>query len=237
MGILAHFLELNYVMWDIYQLEEEKRKLPQQLARQAQGLEKVKTQLAQMQEDNKKRQLHIREQEANLAGIESNIMKKQIQLNESKNNREYTALQDEIKEKKGQKGSAEETLIKLMEENEKYKVKAQEQQQKITKLQQEYDKMKKEVDASLAEINQKIAELDKQRLEKRVAVEKYDANVLEMYERVARSHTGKAMVPVEEEACGYCQIQLLENELALLRDGRIVFCKSCARLLYIHGHC
>jgi predicted nucleic acid-binding Zn-ribbon protein len=237
MGILAYFVALNNVVWDIYQLEEEKRKLPQYLAKQQQILEKAKTQLTQFQEDNKHRQVQIREQETNLATIESNIAKKQIQLNESKNNREYTALQEEIKEKQGQKGNAEEAVIKLMEENEKYKVKIQEQQQKVVDLQREYDKAKKETEQNLGEIEQAVAVLEKKRMEKRAAAEKLDAKTLEAYECVARSHTGKAMVPVEEEACGYCQIQLLENELSLLRGGRIVFCKSCARLLYMEGYC
>lgn len=235
MGVLAHFIQLNQLVWEIQQLEAQKQKLPQQLARQQERIDKAKAKLAQLQEEGKKMQAHLREQENQLATLESNIAKKQLQLNDSKNNKEYTALVEEIKGKKDEKGILEEAALKAMESIEQHNQAAKEQQKKIDDLKVEHQQFAKEAQVSIQEIDQQVAELEVKRLQKREEVANLDRATLELYERVAGTKTGKAMVPVADDACGFCYRQLLRNETASLEGGKTVFCKTCGRLLYLPG--
>lgn len=237
MGILAHFLELHEIDWEIYQLEEEKEKHPRLLARQLQKLQKAQAQHSHCVEESKRKQVNIREQEGLLGSLDVVIQKKQVQVNEAKNNREYTALGEEISAKKQEKSALEENILKLIEESEQYKGKIKEHQQKTEQIQEECKKVEKEVKAVLADIENQLAVLVPKQIAKREEVAQLDSKSLDIYERVLRTRTGKAMAPVEEEACGYCRLQLLPNELSALLSGKIFFCKGCERLLYIPGHC
>lgn len=233
MGILTHFFDLHELDWEIYQLTKDKKRLPEKLAKARKNIEQQQAQLAKRQDEHKQKQTYLREQETSLLAIENSISERQVRLNQSKDNREYTALLSEIADKKQQKDSLEENILHIMEENEQYKEKCHQQQQKIADLQKQYRELEQQTQQNLQEIEQQLQKLQERCLQKRVLIKDLDSNILEIYDRVLKSKSGKAMVPVEEEACGFCHIQLMANDIALLRSGKMVFCKECERLLYI----
>jgi predicted nucleic acid-binding Zn-ribbon protein len=61
-----------------------------------------------------------------------------------------------------------------------------------------------------------------------------DREYLSKYERILHSKDGLAMVNVEHDSCGGCNINLppqVINEIRMKEE--LIFCQSCARILYI----
>ena len=90
---------------------------------------------------------------------------------------------------------------------------------------------RKKVEEELKQIESSLAKLDSDRSQ---LVARINKNNLSKYERILYGKDGLAMVPVKNEACGGCHLNLppqVINEIKMLRE--LIFCESCARILYI----
>ncbi len=58
-------------------------------------------------------------------------------------------------------------------------------------------------------------------------------NIRHAYQRSVESKGLDAMSAVEDESCGGCYQMLTLNQYSDLKLGRMVFCGSCGRLLYL----
>ena len=98
------------------------------------------------------------------------------------------------------------------------------ERQKVSEEKNKIEASAKEIEASLTKLNSGRSEL----------VQKVEKEFLYKYERILNSKNGLAMVAVIGDACGGCNINLppqVINEIRLKED--LIFCGSCARILYI----
>jgi predicted nucleic acid-binding Zn-ribbon protein len=87
------------------------------------------------------------------------------------------------------------------------------------------------MEASAKEIEASLAKLDEERS---ALAQNVDREYLSKYERILHSKDGLAMVNVEHDSCGGCNINLppqVINEIRMKEE--LIFCQSCARILYI----
>lgn len=233
MGILNEFVKLEEIDYEIFQVLETQKRLPKKLTKKKKEVDKEKSIKDKYEEDIKRGRIDVMDKESVLATKDSNIEKKLVQLNQVKTNKEYTALQKEIEDIKKEREKLEEEVIKLMETNEQKLESCDKQKEKIKEQEQAFEEYQKEVEQDMKKVQKELDALKKKRKIQRDIIVAKDDKTLQQYERVLASGTGKAMVPVEEEACGFCHIQLLRNEISLLLAGKITFCKECGRLLYL----
>ncbi len=80
-----------------------------------------------------------------------------------------------------------------------------------------------------------VDETDVARLEVelRNAEQQLSDNTRDAYERSVESRGPDAMSAVEDESCGGCYQMLTINQYSDLKLGKMVFCGSCGRLLYL----
>lgn len=235
MDIVGQFLSLHEMDWEMYLLRQEQEMLPQKLQRRRRELEGDTNRLAQSEAEGKKEIVNLREQEKALAELDLAIEKKGEQLNKAKDNREYETLKQEIAEKKRQKEIAEEKILKLIEQNEQNQRERGKQKEQIAQLEKEHVDYGKEIQGTLKDIAERLQKLQKKREKQREVVHQAAPELFEKYERIVNSKTGKALVSVEDEACGFCYVQLTANEVSALYAGKMIFCKNCERLLYVRA--
>ncbi len=77
------------------------------------------------------------------------------------------------------------------------------------------------------------ADVARLEVERRNAEQPLPDNIRHAYERSVESKGPDAMSAVEDESCGGCYKMLPFNQYNDLKLGRIVFCGSCGRLLYL----
>ncbi len=70
-------------------------------------------------------------------------------------------------------------------------------------------------------------------VERRNAEQQLPDNIRHAYERSVESKGPDVMSAVEDESCGGCYKMLTVNQYSDIKLGRIVFCGSCGRLLYL----
>ena len=232
MEIIKQLLELQELDNDISKLYDMQKILPQKVTFKLEELEKRKKILLQFDEDLKKLKVQQKDQEGSLASLEDIIEKKQAQLNKVKSNREYTALLQEIETNKSEKYQIEEKIIKSMEDIELKNSEKEEIKKKIVSMEEEFSKYKAEIDKSVLDIEEELKALVKKYSIRHKEAKKINREMLEIYEKIMDRRNGNAIVPVKDNACGFCHIKLKPNQVATLNNEQIIFCHECMRIIY-----
>ena len=88
----------------------------------------------------------------------------------------------------------------------------------------------KKIEDEIKSIESQLAQEETKRKQEAAAV---DANILSKYERILEAKDGLAMVPIVNDTCGGCHMQLppqVINEIRLKNE--IIYCQICSRILY-----
>lgn len=223
-------LELQKIDAEIYRLKAEAEALPVGQKKIEHELEKKKTSLRAAEEALKGFQLKQKEKEIDLQTREEKIKKLQSQLYQLKSNKEYTAMELEIKGLKADKSLLEEEILRLLDAVDQNKTETAKEKEIFSgeekKAKEALDLLKKVGD----EIGQKSSEFAGKR---KAYLPNLDPKLLAQYERILKKREGLALVPVRNSSCGGCHMGLppqVVNEIQL--QEKLVVCESCARILY-----
>ena len=102
---------------------------------------------------------------------------------------------------------------------------------KLGKARKEFDEMKAKVEEERAE---KASELDALRAKADEAAKSVDKELMEVYRRIKRSHAVPIAV-VRGTQCGGCAMEISAVALRNLKEGAIIECDNCGRILYYQG--
>ena len=202
---------------------EKMQELDSELERRSAGLK-------DLEEEFKKVHAKQKEREAELGSKEQSVKKYQTQLFQIKTNKEYTSLEKEIAGIKADSSVLEEEIIGLLDEADEVKKKIEKEKKLLEDEKKKIGEEKKKLEAERKEAEEQFNKLNNQRKEFASRIEK---GILSKYERILHNRSGLAMVPIVEDACGGCNMNLppqVINEARMKKD--LLFCGNCARILY-----
>ena len=168
--------------------------------------------------------------EVDLGSKEDKITKLQSQLYSLKTNKEYQAMEFEIKALKADKSLLEEEILKFFDTIEIAKAKVQKEKEFLSVEEKKHKEDLTVMQARAAEIK---AEIQVHEEKRKAFVPSIDPKVLPQYERLLKNREGLAIAPIRNNSCGGCNIGLppqVVNE-ARMQD-KFLTCESCARMLY-----
>lgn len=160
----------------------------------------------------------------------SSMQKSQEKLSSVKTNKEYQAMLKEIDELKKLNVKIEDEMLILLEQIETAENEMNEKNRVLEKLKLEINAEKALVtenteakELKLSSINEKATGLAQQ----------IDSELMKMYLRVKSMVTGSAVVPVSDEVCKGCHLNIPpQMYIELQRGDNLKFCPHCARILY-----
>ncbi len=224
-------IQLQKVDAEIYKFNRRKAQIPLLMKGLDEGFKKKGEELKRREDEIKSLQVSLKEKENDLASKEETIKKCQTQLYQIKTNKEYSAMQQEIGGHEADKSVMEDNIITLLDEVEEKKGVIEKERAALKEEEKRVNAEKEKFDSELKDIENQLNSLNTQRAE---MASKIDKQMLSKYERILKGKDGLAMVPVHENACGGCHLNLppqVINEINMKED--LVFCESCARILYI----
>ncbi len=176
-----------------------------------------------------------RECEGDIEQKQEQVKKYDGQLLAVKKNEEYQALLHEIDTVKKQIALKEERIITLMVEADEAKAHLEEDKQRIEAERAEIERECGRIDE---ELQQAIAERKELEAQRAPLIENIDPQLLSRYRRIRKAKKeGKAVVPLENEACSGCHMRVtpqMVNEI--LAGEKTHACSHCGRLLYEPGN-
>ena len=235
MAVVIHeqikiLVELQKIDSEMYRLKKEIESHPAIKQKIEADFEKKKSRMKAAEEDLKAAQLKQKSKEIDLQSKEEKIKKLQGQLYQLKSNKEYSAMDLEIKGLKADNSILEEEIIKLLD--------AVDQAKGIVAKEKEFlsgdEKLMKEGLSKLSQEGSQIeAALAVQAEKRKSYAPNIEPKLISQYERILKGREGLALVPVRNNSCGGCHMELPPqtiNEIQI--QDKLIICESCARILY-----
>ncbi len=223
-------VELQKIDSEIFHLRKELESHPVLKHQIEFEFEKKKIHLKSAEDELKALHLKQKQKEGDLQSKEDKIKKLQAQLYQLKSNKEYTAMDLEIKGLKADNSVLEEEILKLLDVVDQAKAKCAKQKELLAGD----EKKSKEALGKLSERSSEIeAELATREEKRKAYVPNIEAKLIGQYEKILKGREGLALVPVRHSACGGCHMGLppqVVNEIQL--QEKMIVCESCARILY-----
>jgi predicted nucleic acid-binding Zn-ribbon protein len=224
-------IKLQKLDSQIFGLEKRRREGPIRIQKLDDAFKKRSEILKAGEDELKALQVKQKGKENDLASKEEQMKKCQTQLYSIKTNKEYTAMQSEIKGHEADKSVLEEEIITILDGVEDKKKDIEGAKATLKEEEGKLNQEKSKVDSEIKEIEAQLGGLKKQREEQAASVDK---GMLKKYERILKGKEGFAMVPVKSDACGGCNMNLPPQVInEIMKKKYLVFCESCARILYI----
>lgn len=229
-GQLKVLAELQKIDYEIHELRSDMAHIPVDRKANEAEFEKKKTSLKTAEEALKSAQLNQKKKEGDLAAAEEKVKKLSSQLYSLKSNKEYQAMEMEIKGLKADKSLIEDEILKSFDAVEAAKAKVAEERTALGVHEKSFNAKQAELAKKESELGAQVSALEDKR---KTLSPSADPKLLAQYERILKSRDGLALVPVKNGSCGGCHNKLpaqLVNEVQM--QDKIHICESCARILY-----
>lgn len=193
---------------------------------------KKESELQGKKEEYKEFAIDSKKKENELKTVEEQVERRKTQLAEAKNNKEYSALKDQIEKDNLKIDSLSDIALEAITETEEF-------EKKVNLLKLEYEEdLKKIVEREKSwESDKKVIEED---IKHYTAVLKEEEQRLNrefhpIYLRVVEGYGGEdAMAAIDmDNYCGHCKQKVPYHFVNEILAGNPVVCPSCGRLLYI----
>jgi predicted nucleic acid-binding Zn-ribbon protein len=223
-------VELQKIDAEIFLLKKELSSHPQIQKQYEAEFEKKKAAVKAAEDSLKAEQLKQKQKEGDLAAREEKISKLQAQLYQLKSNKEYSAMELEIKGLKADKSLLEEEILGLLDTSDQAKAALAKEKEALGAEEKKHQARLAELKAKSEEIQKAVSAGDEKR---KAYTPNIEPRLLSQYERLLKNREGLALVPVVHNACGGCHMGLppqVVNETQ--QHEKWIVCESCARLLY-----
>lgn len=221
---------LQDVLSEKIALEHEIQDIPKLLTTQEELLSRLKKSFIEKNTEYESARERVNMLRGQLADAESAREKAEKAMDSISTQREYEALDKEIRDA----SEKEQLFRKELQKEERLFAEMDEQQKRDTALieqqETELDEKRSGVEAEIA--NKKI-ELNELIEREKLITPGLDQEVLFKFERIIRSKLGLGIVAIKGGVCTGCHMILPSQFANLVRSGEeIVFCPYCSRILF-----
>jgi len=215
----------------IFDLEKRARDIPNQINSEQESGDRTRQRLVAKEAELKDLRLKSEVKDKDFLAAEQTVIKLREQINQAKSNKEFQALQHEILSKEADNARLEDDVLAQMQKVDKVAEERDALAKDVSKAQTQAEKVKAKLEKELAAIRAQIDELHAQRKQ---AGQSVPQDIFGKYERLIARRGQTAMVAVVNGTCQGCFMTLRPETMAQLKKGNdLVFCHSCARILYL----
>ncbi len=212
----------------LLELEMRKSFFPDLLKQLKDEVENLEEKLTQKKERFSEVKKEIDMLELNLATEKTGLDTSQKRLMKVSNNKEYDAVQTEIRTHENNIAEIEQQVIVLMDEQETLEKEVSEIEEKFGEKQKENKSRIKEIETNASQIDSII---EKVRAERENLTNKVSPRLIRKYDMIRSGKQGVAVVPIVDRACGGCRQALPPQRIQEIRAGKLVICENCGRII------
>jgi predicted nucleic acid-binding Zn-ribbon protein len=203
---------------------------PKQIRAREANVSQLENQWNAAREKTKQTQISVDRKQLDLKSGEQKIVDLRMKLNAAGSNREYQTLLEQIAAAEMAGSVLSDEIIDGLEKIDQFVVAAKEAEQALAAGRQELEKTRRLVEESAANVRENIARLEVELAESEKSL---PAELKPDYQRVVRSKGDDSLAVADDGVCTGCGQQITLNMQNELKLSRLVFCKSCGRLLYL----
>lgn len=193
------------------------------LENQRQELQAEKARLTDLRKSADAKSLQLKSNEEKLVQLRA-------KLNAAQSNREFDIIKSEIEADTMANSVLEDEILETLDRVDGVQTDIAAIENRIAEYEREVDEFQSEVEAAHPGLEARAAELQTQI---KAAENVVPAMHREKYRRLVQAHGAGALASVDNRACSACNAVISSQLRVDLNVGKIVFCRSCGRLLYL----
>jgi predicted nucleic acid-binding Zn-ribbon protein len=215
----------------ILELEAQQNNIPKLVEEKKSSLTQTRGELEKKDAEFKGLLAKTSLRENDLQAAEQAVIRFREQIGQAKSNKEFQALQHEILSKEADNARLEDAVLLQMQKSDQKKG---ERDAVAAELKEAENRIADECAALEQELGGLASTIKKLRTKRGAAKTGVPADILAKYDRLIERRGQTAMVAVINGTCQGCFMQLRAEAMAHLKKGTdLVFCHSCARILYL----
>lgn len=226
--------ELQEVLLQKYRLEKEIHEIPRALATKTEVLNRSKKNFIERNEtlgDMKKKLKSLQQEMSDATASREGFEK---QMDSIKTQKEYEALDKEIKEAQDREQSLRKDIQRMDKEIEELQVQIEKTESQIS---QDEEELKEEEARIKAESDSKVILLNELKKKEDDIVPGLDEDILFKFERILKSKEGHGIVAIKNGTCTGCHMILPMQFVNDVRKAeKIMFCPYCSRVLQFESN-
>jgi predicted nucleic acid-binding Zn-ribbon protein len=229
-AVFEKLKDLQDILSKKIELEQEIQEIPKMLTTQGELLARMKKFFIEKSQEYERAKNAETEFRAALADAEAKREKAEKHMESISTQREYEALDKEIKDAAGREQEFRNKLQREVRIVTDLDEEIKQNQALIEQQEQEVEQRRKDIEAEIASKEAEMKELSER--EKELAAD-LDPDVLFKFERIIRNKMGKGIVAIKSGVCMGCHMILPAQFANTVRNGEeIVFCPYCSRILF-----
>ena len=214
----------------IAQLKAERVRIPELAAAAEQRLKTESTRLESLRDQAKHIEADRKKLEIDAESKRAQMAKYRTQLSQIKSNTEYQALLKEIARVEREIDEIETHELEVMEQGDQLQPAVKTEQTTLKEITAKVEAEGADMQRRVAMIDEELKQLQEER--QRLAQEA-DPDALNRYERLMRSKSDFAVVPIRNGNCGGCHLSIPPQLVHDAKHGtELTSCDYCGRILY-----
>ncbi len=241
-GFAERMLELQKQYSKLHNLKEQRERLYVTVRAKQKQLDAINASMDRATAEFRAIKMEVDAAELDVKSFQQKISKLKNQLQDIKTNKEYQAMQNEIKFAGIELRRNEDKELAAMDKLEK-------KQAELQQMKGEYQKIEADLNLASEEVERQAAglqtEIDKAERDRQDIARELPNDFVATFDRLTTKYHDEPMVSVVVEqdggeaiySCGGCYMQLTQNlYLKLLgKSDEVIVCSSCGRILYLEG--
>jgi predicted nucleic acid-binding Zn-ribbon protein len=233
-AVLQALLDLQTVDRDLYKVQVELKRLPQERSTRRAEIDKLLSRLAELRNQAKTARVKIKEYEDQATAHRQRARKLE---NDAANSRADMALlahfQHEIKNLKREVSNSEELGLSLLEQVEGIEKESATLQSRIEEEEKVFAEFASNVEREMAEAQGRESTLSAER-KKRLTANTIPPEAMSIYTRLIAARDGMPLAGLDGRTCQACFIEIPTNLVVRVQRGsELVQCPSCDRILHL----
>jgi predicted nucleic acid-binding Zn-ribbon protein len=221
---------LQEIMSQARTAEEEKRKVPLEVADLKALFEEREAKFLSAQQEFEQLKKDRREKEREIEEERDKVERAKAKLMSIKTNKEYYAMLKEIEGTKRANTAREDELLAILGRYEESEKRLAEFKEEVDEVSGKYRERMVDVEAKMSGFDKDIAQLAAKKAD---VAGRIDKGLARRFEMIFDRRDGIAIVPARNQSCTGCHMNLSPQLFNLLqRDDRIHTCPNCNRILY-----
>ncbi|MFH1644126.1 MAG: hypothetical protein ABIA74_03035 [bacterium] len=219
----------------LVEIDNEAKKIKEKILGGNQNIEEKKLLIPKIQKEIQVLELKCKEtkkmvdeEELIANDLKEKEDEKRVALDKTKNEKEYRAVEKEIKKITQDRMELEDILIQSWHKHDQAKKLLDEESKNKN---QKIEDIKKEIidhEINLKELNLKLKEVEEKR---KNAIDNIPDEWLQKYNRM-KEHVTNPIVPVMQNCCSACYYSVIRQDLQRLKKSGVLLCRNCYRFLY-----
>jgi hypothetical protein len=226
----AALRELHRIHQQLAELRDRLERGPKQVRARESNVAQLEARLAESRDRAKQTQMAVDRKQLDLKAGEQKVVDLRVKLNACSSNREYQALLEQIAAAEMAGSVLSDEILEGLEKIDQLVGQVKEAEKKLAAAKHELEKSRCAIEESAATIRADLSRLEAELAEAEMAL---PADFKADYLRIVRSKGADSLAVADEGVCTGCGQQITLNMQNQLKLSRLVFCKSCGRLLYL----